>query len=69
VKTITALSFLLLLGLGTGTETRAQGSLTDEETVRSLDDQERIAALKRDVSTLKRLWSDQFTVNAPITSC
>ena len=65
MKTITALSFLLLLGLGTGTETRAQGRLTDEETVRSLDDQARIAALKRDVPTLKRLWSDQFTVNAP----
>jgi hypothetical protein len=36
-----------------------------EATVRSLDDQERTAALKRDVPTLERLWSDQFTVNAP----
>jgi uncharacterized protein DUF4440 len=38
---------------------------SDEATVRSLDDQERTAALKRDVPTLERLWSDQFTVNAP----
>jgi ketosteroid isomerase-like protein len=38
---------------------------SDEELVRSLDDQERVAALKRDVSTLERLWSEQFTVNAP----
>ena len=37
----------------------------DEERVRALDDQERIAALKRDVPTLERLWSEQLTVNAP----
>ncbi|MGE0425308.1 MAG: nuclear transport factor 2 family protein [Reyranellaceae bacterium] len=36
-----------------------------EELVRSRDDQERIAALKRDVSALESLWSEQFTVNAP----
>jgi ketosteroid isomerase-like protein len=39
--------------------------VSDEELVRSLDDQERAAALKRDVAALERLWSDQFTVNAP----
>lgn len=39
--------------------------MSDEEVVRSLDDQERAAALKRDVPTLERLWSDQFVVNAP----
>ena len=33
--------------------------------VRALDDQERIAALRRDLPTLQRLWSDQFAVNAP----
>lgn len=38
---------------------------SDEQTVRSLDDQERMAALKRDVPALERLWSDEFTVNAP----
>ena len=35
------------------------------ETVRAQDERERIAALKRDVSSLETLWSDQFTVNAP----
>jgi len=33
--------------------------------VRALDDQERLAALNRDVPALERLWSDQLTVNAP----
>jgi hypothetical protein len=64
VKITTALS-LLLLTVCTWTETQAQGRVSEEETVRSLDDQERTAALKRDVAALKRLWSDQFTVNAP----
>ncbi|HEY8536411.1 MAG TPA: nuclear transport factor 2 family protein [Vicinamibacterales bacterium] len=36
-----------------------------EETVRALDDEERRAALQRDVAALGRLWSEQFTVNAP----
>jgi hypothetical protein len=39
--------------------------MSDEDLVRSLDDQERLAALKRDVPALERLWSDQFVVNAP----
>jgi len=39
--------------------------MSDEDLVRSLDDQERLAALNRDVSALERLWSDQFVVNAP----
>ena len=43
----------------------AQDRNLEEEHVRVLDDQERIAALKRDVPALERLWSEQFTVNAP----
>lgn len=43
----------------------AQDRKSDEELVRSLDDQERIAALNRDSLALERLWSDQFIVNAP----
>jgi ketosteroid isomerase-like protein len=39
--------------------------MSDEDLIRSLDDQERTAALKRDLTALERLWSDQFTVNAP----
>ena len=37
----------------------------DEQHVRALDDQERIAALARDVPSLERLWSEHLTVNAP----
>jgi ketosteroid isomerase-like protein len=33
--------------------------------VRELDDQERAAALNRDVPTFQRLWSEHLTVNAP----
>jgi ketosteroid isomerase-like protein len=43
----------------------AQDRTADEQRVRALDDEERIAALKRDVSALERLWSDQFILNAP----
>ena len=39
--------------------------MSNEDLVRSLDDQERVAALNRDVPALERLWSDQFVVNAP----
>ncbi|HEU4748918.1 MAG TPA: nuclear transport factor 2 family protein [Gemmatimonadaceae bacterium] len=43
----------------------SQTSISDEQTVRALDNQERIAALNRDIPALERLWSEQFTVNAP----
>jgi ketosteroid isomerase-like protein len=58
---------LLLLGCVTSdTGTQAQGRVSaEEETVRSLDDQERTAVLNRDLSALERLWSDQLTVNSP----
>jgi len=65
VITSVALAVLVLLGGGTRVQAQAQGRMSDEELVRSLDDQERVAALKRDVAALQRLWSDQFTVNAP----
>lgn len=35
------------------------------ELIRSLDDQERAAALARDVPALETLWSEQLTINAP----
>lgn len=57
---------LLFMMIGTAwTETQAQARASDSTSVRSLDDQERTAALKRDVPTLERLWSDHFVVNAP----
>jgi ketosteroid isomerase-like protein len=43
----------------------AQRQNSAEHTVRSLDDEERIAALKRDTAALERLWSDQFVANGP----
>ncbi len=39
--------------------------MPNEGLLHSLDDQERAAALNRDVPALERLWSDQFVVNAP----
>jgi hypothetical protein len=43
----------------------AHNSISEEASVRSFDDQERVAALKRDTVALERLWSDDFAVNAP----
>ena len=48
-----------------GTAAPAEDPRPPEEIVRALDDEERIAAQKRDVRALERLWSDQFIVNAP----
>lgn len=36
-----------------------------ENTIRSLEEQERIAVLKEDVQALERLWSEQLIVNNP----
>ena len=36
-----------------------------EPTIRIFEDQERVAALERNVKVLEELWSDDFTVNAP----
>jgi uncharacterized protein DUF4440 len=58
-------SSILLLGVMTWTVAMAQDRRSVEDTVRSLDDQERVAALRRDIPALERLWSDQFVVNAP----
>lgn len=43
----------------------ASAMQTDEARVRALDDDERRAALARDVPALERLWAESFTVNAP----
>jgi hypothetical protein len=37
----------------------------DENIVRRLDDQERIATLNRDLPAIERLWSEELAVNAP----
>jgi ketosteroid isomerase-like protein len=54
-----------VVGLPLGTAAVTQTRNEDEERVRALDDQERLAALKRDVPELERLWSEELTVNAP----
>lgn len=36
-----------------------------EPTIRMFGDQERVAALERNVGVLEKLWSGDFTVNAP----
>jgi ketosteroid isomerase-like protein len=56
---------LLAIMVSVGAGAWAQSPSPEEATVRALDDQERIAALKRDTIALERLWSDQITVNAP----
>ena len=50
---------------GAAVDTHAQDRSSDSVTVRSLDDQARVAALKRNIPALERLWSDQLVVNAP----
>src|SRR3954470_23668396 len=56
---------IVLVSMMTWTAAMAQDRSSVEDTVRALDDQERAAALRRDVSALERLWSDQFVVNSP----
>jgi len=63
VKTMALLILPLLIVLDGGGP--AQGQSAPEAQVRALDDEERIAALKRDTTALKRLWSDQFVANGP----
>ncbi|HQU85066.1 MAG TPA: DUF4440 domain-containing protein [Pyrinomonadaceae bacterium] len=45
-----------------------QKTQTKEEMIRKLDDEERQAALDRNTAALERLWSEDFTVNAPNNS-
>lgn len=59
MKAGTALTIVAFLVFG------AAAQASDEDAVRARDDQERIAALKRDIPALEQLWSDDFTVNAP----
>ena len=57
---------LFLCPIGLDRTTSAPGSTsTDEETVRSLEDQERKAVLGRNYAPLEHLWCEQLTVNSP----
>jgi ketosteroid isomerase-like protein len=59
MKVVTTLAIAALLIFS------AAAHASEEENVRARDDQERLAALKRDVPALEQLWSDDFAVNAP----
>ena len=60
----TAIAVLLGLAACRSITPREAGG-ADEQTVRALDDRERLAALNRDIAMLEQLWSEHFTVNAP----
>lgn len=63
---IASLVSLLLVSLPLIVAAQSQESLSaDERTIRSLEEQERIAVLKEDVAALERLWAEQFIVNNP----
>jgi ketosteroid isomerase-like protein len=65
-KRIITTSLLLLSCVTTyvGAQALGRDSAT-EATVRALDNQERLAALKLDYPALERLWSKDFIVNSP----
>ena len=65
MKSNILLTVLVLLGGPFIAIRAAQAPTGDEAAVRAQDDQERLAALRRDIAALDRLWSEQFTVNAP----
>ena len=66
-KRVTFVLLVLFLGpIGSDRATSALGGApADEETVRSLDDQERKAVLDRNYAPLEHLWCEQLTVNSP----
>ena len=55
----------LLVSLGGAADVHPQGRTADSAAVRELDDQMRLAVLRRDIPALERFWSDQLVVNAP----
>jgi hypothetical protein len=65
VTTRVVFSLCFLASLMTSTVLPARDPSSIEATVRALDDQARLAALRRDIAALERLWSDSLTVNAP----
>src|SRR5689334_17807936 len=38
---------------------------SEEDVIRQLEEQERLAVLKEDLAALERLWSEEFIVNNP----
>jgi hypothetical protein len=66
IRAITLALLLSLVGCaGIGPDTMATSPSVDP-VIRSLEDEERLAVLRGDVDSLRRLWSEQFTVNTPL---
>jgi len=65
MRTRTGWAIIFLASGAAWTDALAQVRTSDSTTVRCLNDQERIAALNRDVPAIERLWSDHVVVNAP----
>ena len=60
-----AVAILLVLSGSFGGVAMGQDRSNDEQQVRARDNEERMAALRRDVPALEQLWSDHFVLNAP----
>jgi len=61
-----SLASLLLASLPLIAAAQSQEPISDDErTIRSLEEQERLAVLHEDTAALERLWAKQFIVNNP----
>lgn len=66
LQTIKSILSFVLLGFlisSAGADNSSQSR--EEREVRKLDNMERLAVLEGDISTLKKLWSENFIVNNP----
>ena len=59
------LSLLLACSLSVSAAQSEEGVAATENTIRSLEEQERTAVLGEDVQALERLWAEQLIVNNP----
>ena len=63
---LASLVSLLLASLSLVVAAQSQEPLSAEErTIRSLEEQERVAVLNGDIAALERLWAKQFIINNP----
>ena len=58
-------TLLLVASLAGWADIHAQNRTADSAAVRALDDQMRLAVLRRDIPALEGFWSDELVVNAP----
>ena len=60
-----AWTLLLVASFAGWADIHAQSRTADSAAVRALDDQMRLAVLRRDIPALEGFWSDELVVNAP----